>query len=352
MAEVFAANKGAVLASGWPELPETLDAAGAHWESGRSAPGLQICCARTVRWCVAQMKLYWQSKFVLLVVLPFVGASVVLQTRWWAVNAPPVAIWTVGVSLLLALVVFQLRAATPGAAFAGAAITASLMFSTALVPYMPWQTALMPVIAVFALTYLATRLGRRRKELLGTAEGRHGRSASQVAANLGVAALVSDGLVQSMLTDSGWFTRATFAPMPLFAVGLAALAEAAADTVSSEIGPGAGRPAAHDHHPAAGGAGHGRSDQPGRHLAGMAAAGMVAGAGTLALRGDWACSGSVLRAGRLRLVLRQPAGSNAGTARLAEQRRGEFFVDRQRGGVCAGRDGSNGSLGRALIEHP
>jgi uncharacterized protein (TIGR00297 family) len=233
------------------------------------------------------MKLYWQSKFVLLVVLPFVGASMVLQTRWWAVNAPPVAIWTVGVSLLLAVAVFQLRAATPGAAFTGAAITASLMFSTAMFPYKPWQTALMPVVAVFALTYFATRLGRRQKERLGTAEHRQGRTASQVAANLGVAALATDGLVQSMLTDSGWFTRATFAPMPLFAVGLAALAEAAADTVSSEAGQVlGGRPRMIT---------TGRRVDPGTDgaisaagtLTGLAAAGMVAGVGTLALRGDW-----------------------------------------------------------------
>jgi uncharacterized protein (TIGR00297 family) len=236
---------------------------------------------------VAQIKLFWQSKFVLLVVLPFVGASVVLQTRWWAVNAPPVAIWTAGVSLVLATVVFQLRAATPGAAFTGAAITASLMFSTAMFPYKPWQTALIPVIAVFVLAYLATRLGRGRKERLGTAERRQGRTASQVAANLGVAALVSDGLAQSMLTDSGWFTRATFAPMPLFAVGLAALAGAAADTVSSEAGQVlGGRPRMIT---------TGRQAEPGTDgaislagtLAGTAAAGMVAAAGTLALRGDW-----------------------------------------------------------------
>lgn len=236
---------------------------------------------------MAQIKLYWQSKFVLLVVLPFVGASVVLQTRWWAVNAPPVAIWTVGVSLLLALAVFQLRAATPGAAFTGAGLTASLMFSTALFPYKPWQTALMPVIAVFTLTYLATRLGRGRKERLGTAERRQGRTASQVAANLGVAALFSDGLVQSMFTDSRWFTRSTFAPMPLFAVGLAALAEAAADTVSSEAGQVlGGRPRMIT---------TGRQVEPGTDgaislagtLAGAAAAGIVAGVGTLALRGDW-----------------------------------------------------------------
>ena len=219
-------------------------------------------------------------------VLPFVAASVVLQTRWWAVNAPPVAIWTVGLCLLLALVVFQLRAATQGAALAGAAITACLMFSTTTFPYWPWRTALAPVVAVFLLTYVATRLGRGKKERLGMAERRQGRTAAQVAANLGVAALVSEEFVQSIFTDSGWFTRATFAPMPLFAVGLAALAEAAADTVSTEIGQVlGGRPRMITNF---------RQAEPGTDgaislagtLAGVGAAAMVAAAGTLALRGD------------------------------------------------------------------
>ena len=40
------------------------------------------------------------------------------------------AIWTLGLSLLLALVTWKLHAATPGGALAGTAITASLMFST------------------------------------------------------------------------------------------------------------------------------------------------------------------------------------------------------------------------------
>jgi len=212
---------------------------------------------------------------------------VVLQTRWWAVNAPPVAIWTVGISLLMALAVFKMRAATLGAALAGAAITACLMFSTTMFPYWPWRTALTPVLAVFVLTHIATRLGRQRKERLGTAEKRRGRNASQVAANLGVAALVSEEFVQSIFTDSGWFTRATFAPMPLFAVGLAALAEAAADTVSSEIGQvWGGQPRIIISL---------RLAEPGTDgaislngtLAGVVAAGLVAGAGTLAARGDF-----------------------------------------------------------------
>jgi uncharacterized protein (TIGR00297 family) len=182
------------------------------------------------------MKLVWQSKSILLAVLPFAAASLVLQTHWWATQSAPVAIWTLGLCGLLGLVVLNLRAATRGGAFSGAIIAASLMFSTAIFPYRPWYTALVPVIAVFMLTTISTRLGRSQKERLGTAERRHGRSASQVAANLGVAAMVCSEFVQSWLTDKHWFTRATLVPMPLFVVGLAALAEAAADTVSSEVG--------------------------------------------------------------------------------------------------------------------
>jgi uncharacterized protein (TIGR00297 family) len=192
------------------------------------------------------MKLVWQSKLVMLVVMPFAAASIVLETHWWAVNAPQVAVWTVGLSLLCALVAWKTQSATPAAAIVGAAITASLMFSTATVPYEPWRTALVPVLTLLLLTSLATRMGRGGPDRGGpdrggmdrleTEEMRQGRTASQVAANLGIAALVSDGLAQSWLIDKPWFSRATLAPTLLFAIGLAALAEAAADTVSSEVG--------------------------------------------------------------------------------------------------------------------
>src|SRR5208337_3511985 len=105
------------------------------------------------------MRLVWQSKLVLLLVLPVASAGVVLQTHWWAIQSPPVAIWTVGLSLLLGLVVLKLRAATPAAAAAGAVITASLMYSTVTFPYQPWFTALVPVLAVSLLAHFATRLG-------------------------------------------------------------------------------------------------------------------------------------------------------------------------------------------------
>jgi hypothetical protein len=49
---------------------------------------------------VTQTKLVWQSKLVLLLVLPFVGASVVLQVHFFAVNLAQIAIWTLGLSLI------------------------------------------------------------------------------------------------------------------------------------------------------------------------------------------------------------------------------------------------------------
>lgn len=234
------------------------------------------------------MKLRWQSKLVLLLVLPFAGANLVLQAHWWTTQMMPVALVTVGLSFLLGLVVLKLRAATPAGAATGAVLTASLMFATTTFPYQPWQTALIPVLTVSLLAWMATRLGREHKERLGTAEAKRGRSEYQVAANLGMAAIVSSEFVQSWLDQTYWFVRAPFSPVPLFAIGLAALAEAAADTVSSEIGQVFGsQPRMITTM---------RRVEPGTDgavslvgtLAGGAAAAIVAVAGTLALRGDFA----------------------------------------------------------------
>ncbi len=185
---------------------------------------------------MARNQLFWQSKLVLLLVVPFVAAGVVLQTHWWAYADAPVALWTLGISAVLGLVAFKLRSATLAAAATGAVITASLMFSTATLPYLPWRTALIPVLVLMVLTALSTSAGRQRKQQLGTAEDRSGRTAAQVASNLGFAALASSEAAQSLLSTSGWLPDAAQAPMLPLTVGLAALAEAAADTVSSELG--------------------------------------------------------------------------------------------------------------------
>ncbi len=184
---------------------------------------------------MTRLNLNWQSKLVLLLVLPYTAVSVFLQAREYWAAAPAVVMWSVGLSTLLGLAAWGLHTATPGAALTGATITASLMFSMFATPFAPWKTGLVPVFVVLLLTSLATRFGRRRKERLGTAEKRHGRGAAQVAANLGMAALAMDPWVQMSFIDAGWL-RTGVAPAPAIAVGLAALAEAAADTVSSEIG--------------------------------------------------------------------------------------------------------------------
>ena len=235
---------------------------------------------------MARTKLRWQSKTILLLVFPFVGADVVLETHWWATQMPAVAIWTLGLSAVLGLVAYKARSATPGAALAGAAITSSLMFATVGFPYLPWRTALVPVLVLMVLTSLATHAGRRRKENLGTAESRRGRQASQVAANLGIAAIVSNPLVQSWLIEHGRLFHRGVANTSFFALGLAALAEAAADTISSELGQLL--------------SGHPRMIttlrrvEPGTDGAisvGGTAAGIIA-AGAVAAAGSWALGGS------------------------------------------------------------
>jgi uncharacterized protein (TIGR00297 family) len=245
-----------------------------------------------------QENLPWQSKLVLLSVLPFAGTDVLLSCFGWATVSVAVVIWTTGLSALLGLITWRLRAATPFAAASGALITASLMFSTAASPYQPWRTALIPVLAVSLLAFAATRAGRRKKERLGTAEPRRGRSASQVAANLGMAALVASEPVKIWLLNSRWLPLSDRTGTVILAMALAALAEAAADTVSSEIGQVlGGRPRMITTL---------RAVEPGTDgavsvtgtLAGLVAAAIVAGAGSWAMRGDWtlftlSCAGAV-----------------------------------------------------------
>jgi uncharacterized protein (TIGR00297 family) len=139
---------------------------------------------------------------------------------------------------------------------------------------------------LLVMTSLATRAGHKRKESLGTAESKRGRAASQVAANLGVAAIVSNLLVQSWLIEHGWVHN-RIAPTVIFVLGLAALAEAAADTVSSEMGQVlSGHPRMITTF---------RKAEPGTDGAislrgtavGIVAAGLVAAAGAWATNGGW-----------------------------------------------------------------
>jgi uncharacterized protein (TIGR00297 family) len=168
--------------------------------------------------------LRWQSQAVLLATVPIAGTWVTLAAgQDWQIHDP--VLWqTAGISVAFAALVYVLRAATLGAAITGGIFTAAIYLQTP-----GWRTALWPLLALFLLTYATTRYGRGRKEALGIAEGKGGRRASQVAANLGVAVLAGIPQVAERI-GSFPVERAMLTTM------IAALAEATADTVSSELG--------------------------------------------------------------------------------------------------------------------
>jgi len=106
--------------------------------------------------------------------------------------------------------------------FSGAA-TGLLL--TVLVSLAVGPAGFLAILLVFVLTFLATRFGYAQKQRRGTAERKRGRSGIQVLANLAPACM-------TVLPLLVW---RHFAHV-LLAGFVAAIAEAAADTVSSELG--------------------------------------------------------------------------------------------------------------------
>lgn len=141
-------------------------------------------------------------------------AALKLGLPLWSLRAPLLF------STIFAALVWILRAATPGGVVMGWMVCFILAQSPQIwAPFSPLparNNGLAGLVALFVLTFAATRFGRTKKEGRGLAETRRGREASQIAANLGVAVL--------------------FAAAGRYVGCIAALAEAAADTVSSEIG--------------------------------------------------------------------------------------------------------------------
>jgi uncharacterized protein (TIGR00297 family) len=130
--------------------------------------------------------------------------------------APPV--WTaVIVTVVFAALARWVRGVSSSGAIAGAGVCFLLYLGAG-------PGAFVALVAVFALTWISTRFGYRRKEKLGTAERLDGRTALQVLANLAVAA-----------SCAGLSVLIAEKAVLLLAVS-AALSEAAADTVSSELG--------------------------------------------------------------------------------------------------------------------
>jgi len=141
---------------------------------------------------------------------------------WWADSALRFAL-IMAITVAFAALGHAVRGVSRSGAVAGGVVCFALVASVG-----PGAFAML--LAVFAVTWLATRFGRLRKQGLGVAERKEGRSASQVLANTGMAtacALCYSGL-----------------QAPLMLLGMAAaLAVAAADTVSSECGQALSREA-------------------------------------------------------------------------------------------------------------
>ena len=127
-------------------------------------------------------------------------------------------------SLAFALLVWVMRSATAPAAAMGGVICMNLLMRQRD-GFDAQNSAIVSLIVLFVLTFVSTRFGRSRKESLGIAERRTGRRASQVIANLGAAGLLAaTGQQGTHISTLG------------LAACVAALAEATADTVSSEVG--------------------------------------------------------------------------------------------------------------------
>ena len=125
------------------------------------------------------------------------------------------------ISLILTLAFAGLarlvRGVSVSGALAGAAICFVLYISAG-------PGAFVALVSVFVLAWVSTRVGYQRKRRLGTAERRDGRTALQVLANLGIAAICCA------------FAAMTSRTAAFLLAASAALSEAAADTVSSELG--------------------------------------------------------------------------------------------------------------------
>jgi uncharacterized protein (TIGR00297 family) len=123
------------------------------------------------------------------------------------------------VTLAFTAIARLLSGVTRSGALAGALVSFAMYASAG-------PGAFAALVSVFVIAIATTRVGYSRKQRLGAAESREGRSASQILANTGVAALAC------ILFAVG---RSS-----IFLIGAAAaMAEAAADTTSSEIGEAA-----------------------------------------------------------------------------------------------------------------
>ena len=137
----------------------------------------------------------------------------------WA-NSPGRLALAGAVTLGFALLARAMKGVSPSGMWAGGA-ACFLLFAGG------GPGAFAALAALFALTWATTRWGYGRKQELGVAEKGEGRRAWQVSANLMAAALGAGGF--AVFGNATWLIASA-----------AALAEAATDTVASEVGQSAG----------------------------------------------------------------------------------------------------------------
>ncbi len=154
-----------------------------------------------------ESRLRWQSRLLLIAVLVL---SVFGLFARLLPGLTPASAEGLAICAAFGLLVWLLRAATPLAAFTGFLLTSCLYLATVDQPNGGWfHTALLPGLALFVLAFAATRFRRAQKEQVGLAESRRGRGASQVAANMGVAALAALALPPYTLRNISqfWYTH-------------------------------------------------------------------------------------------------------------------------------------------------
>ena len=142
------------------------------------------------------------------------------RAGFWGAMPAPLAV-SAAVTVAFALLGRVVRGVSNSGAIAGGFICFMLLSCVG-------PSAFLVLFSLFVVTWIATRMGRARKQKLGTAERREGRTAAQVLANLSVAGAC--GLFYAVRADSLWL------------IGLvAAMTEVATDTVASECGQAFGQ---------------------------------------------------------------------------------------------------------------
>jgi uncharacterized protein (TIGR00297 family) len=200
-----------------------------HPEERLLAPAKSITPTRD---CLQSRLLVW----AVIPILCVMDASRTVSLMLYSPRLHTLVLESVGISLCFAWLAWRSKAATPTAAASGGVICLCLMYGTQAYRTPLAHSALTPLLTLFVLTFLATRSGRERKIASGLAENRSGRTTSQVVANLGFAALFALPLGEILVILDWPRSNAHINSMVIFVCTLSALAEATADTISSEIG--------------------------------------------------------------------------------------------------------------------